>query len=101
MMKLPNDISIFTVTLTIQKIHSSEKCSCKSSRFNAAYGICVYVSVLGLKILLMIPVLKSSCARGQAKELPYVQYLARQYLKPCRRLHFRAREPKDGTNVVP
>ena len=40
MMKLSNDISILTVALTIQKIHSSEKYSFKSPRFNAAYGIC-------------------------------------------------------------
>ena len=39
-MKLSNDTSILTVALTIQKIHSSEKYSFKSPRFNAAYGIC-------------------------------------------------------------
>ena len=41
MMKLSNDMSILAVALTIQKLHSSEKYSWKSPKFNAAYGISI------------------------------------------------------------
>ena len=39
MMKLSNDITILAMALTIQKLYSSEKYSCKSPRFNAAYSM--------------------------------------------------------------
>ena len=45
MMKLSNDIRIFSVALTIQKIHSAEKYSFKSPRFYAAYGKKVAIAV--------------------------------------------------------